>query len=49
MFGLGYALPETWIFRKVKAIEGLCGGVAALRRTSDPEDQRGDCGKAAFP
>jgi hypothetical protein len=41
--------PETWIFFKVKEIEGLRGDVATLRRTRNPEDQRRDCGKAAFP
>jgi hypothetical protein len=28
----------TSIFRKIKAVEGLRGGVAALRRTRNPED-----------
>src|SRR6185369_2542841 len=35
-------------FRKVKAIEVSRGGVAALRRTRENEDQRRDCGKGAF-
>jgi hypothetical protein len=40
---------EMQIFCKVKAIEGLRGGVAAPRRTRNPEDQHRDCGKVAFP
>jgi hypothetical protein len=37
------------IFRKIKAVEELRGGVAALRRTSGSEDLRRYCGKGAFP
>ncbi|HEX5773095.1 MAG TPA: hypothetical protein VFY07_02145, partial [Geomobilimonas sp.] len=31
---------EASIFRQIKAAKGLRGDVAALRRTSDPEDLR---------
>ena len=51
-----FLLPEfptttvgATIFRKVKAVEGVRGGVAALRRTSGPEDLRRDCEKSGVP
>jgi hypothetical protein len=31
-------MQKLAIFRKVKKIKELCGGVQVVRRTSDPED-----------
>jgi len=39
------ASMKRGFFRPGKAVEGLCGGVAALRRTRDPEDLRSQGGK----
>jgi len=42
-------MQKLAIFRKVKKIKELRGGVQVVRRTSDSEDWRRDCGKWQFP
>jgi hypothetical protein len=44
----GATVPGASIFSEVKALEKSRGGVAALRRTRDFEEQRRDREKAAL-
>jgi len=44
---MDYVFQKLSIFRQIKAVEGGRGGVAQLRRTSNPEDLRRAGGKAA--
>jgi hypothetical protein len=46
--GKSDAFQGTSVFRKVKAVKRLRGGVLNARRTSDPEDLHRDCVKVAF-
>jgi len=43
-----FPMQKLVIFRKVKKIKELCGGVQVVRRTSDSADWRRNCEKGLF-
>src|SRR6185369_2052537 len=43
-----FFIRKRGVFRPGKAVKGLGGGVAALRRTTNPEDLRRQGGKEPF-
>jgi len=43
-----FPMQKLAIFRKVKEIKELRGGVQVVRRTSNSADWRRDCGKGQF-